>query len=72
MSEDEAAVMGFTTEVLSAHRVSDATFEAAVAQFGIQNTIDLIALMGQYMTNAGFINSFELELPETTEPVLPV
>ena len=72
MSEDEAAVMGFATEMLSAHRVSDATFEAAVAQFGIQNTIDVIALMGQYMTNAVFINSFELELPETTEPVLPV
>ncbi len=72
MGDDESAVVGFVTAFLTTHSVSDATFEAAVAQFGMQNTVDLIALMGQYVTNAGFLNAFEVPLPDTTEPVLPV
>ncbi len=72
MDAEESAVVTFVTEALTARRVSDTAFDAAVAQFGLQNTIDLIALMGQYITNAGFLNVFEVPLPETSEPLLPV
>lgn len=72
MSDDESAVVGFVTEMLTAHRVSDAAFQAALGRFGLQDTIDLIALAGQYVTNGFLINTFELELPATDEPLLPV
>ncbi len=72
MNPEESAVVTFVTEWLASHRVSDAAFDAAVAQFGLQNTVDLIALMGQYITNAGFLSTFEIPLPETSEPRLPV
>ena len=72
MADDESTVVTFVTEMLSSHRVSQEAYDAAVAQFGVRQTVDLIALVGQYVTNACFINTFEVALPETTEPVLPV
>ena len=72
MADDESAVVTFVTEMLSGHKISQEAYDAAVAQFGIRQTIDLIALAGQYMTNACFLNAFEVPLPETAEPVLPV
>ena len=72
MADDESAVLTLVTSVLTEHKVSDAAFQAALAQFGMQNTIDLITLAGQYVTNACYLNAFEVELPETTEPRLPV
>ena len=72
MRDDESAIVGFVTEMLTARRVSETTFRAVLGQFGLQNTIDLIALVGQYVTNGCLTNTFELELPATDEPLLPV
>ena len=72
MAADESAVVGFVTEILSAHRVSAEAYDAALSAFGTRQTVDLIALVGQYVTNACFLNAFEIALPETAEPVLPV
>ena len=72
MADDESAVVTFVTEMLSGHRVSQEAYDAAIAQFGMRQTVDLIALAGQYMTNACFLNAFEVALPKTAEPVLPV
>ena len=72
MADDESAVVTFVTEMLSGHKISQEAYDAAIAQFGIRQTVDLIALAGQYMTNACFLNAFEVPLPETAEPVLPV
>ncbi len=72
MDAEEWAVVRFVGEALRVHRVSDGAFAAATGQFGLRNTVDLIALVGQYVTNAGFLNAFEVPLPETTEPLLPV
>ena len=73
MTDDETAVVGFVTELLTAHRVSDSAFSAAKQRFGLGNVVDLMALVGQYVTNASFVNAFELPLPqEVTEPRLKV
>ena len=72
MADDESAVVTFVTEMLSGHKISQGAYDAAIEQFGIRQTVDLIALAGQYMTNACFLNAFEVPLPETAEPVLPV
>ena len=72
MADEEAAVVTFVMEMLSGHAVSQNAYDAAIAQFGVRQTVDLIALAGQYVTNACFLNTFEIALPETTEPVLPV
>lgn len=72
MNAEEEAAVNFASQALGERKVSQAAFDAAVAEFGLQNAIDLIALMGQYVTNALFLNAFEVALPDTTETLLPV
>ena len=70
---DERAVINYVNEFYANHRVSQATFQAALDQFGPQYLVELTALMGHYAQTAFVLNAFEVELPEgTTEPVLPV
>ena len=73
MAPDEAAVVNFGTEFYKTYKVSEETFQAALAQFGAQHLVELTALMGNYAQTAFFLNAFSVELPEQrTEPVLPV
>ncbi len=73
MDPDEAAVINYAAEFYQNHRVSAATFQAAMEQFGTQHLVELTALMGHYAQTSFFLNAFEVELPEQrTEPVLPV
>ena len=70
---DERAVIDYVNEFYTTHRVSQATFQAALDQFGPQYLVELTSLMGHYAQTAFVLNAFEVELPEgTTEPVLPV
>ena len=70
---DEAAVVHYGTEFFSTHKVSQATFQAALAQFGAQGLTELTTLMGYYALLAFNANAFEIDLPaERTEPVLPI
>ena len=56
-----------------AHRVSDATFQAAQGQFGVQGLTELTNLMGYYALLAFNANAFAIDLPaQRSEPVLPV
>ncbi len=73
LSPDETAVVNYGREFFRAHRVAQATFDAALAQFGVRGLTELTNLMGYYALLAFNINAFEVELPaERTEPVLPV
>lgn len=70
---DEAAVVAYVEEFYRTHKVSQTTFDAALAQFGAQHLVELTVLMGNYAQTAFILNAFEVALPEgTTEPVLPV
>jgi 4-carboxymuconolactone decarboxylase len=48
MKEDEALLYNYATEMYRDKAVSDATFNAAVKQFGEKGLIDLVATMGYY------------------------
>jgi len=66
-------VVNYAQEYFANHKVSQATFKAAVDQFGTQHLVELTALMGHYAQTCFFLNAFEVTLPdERTEPVLPV
>ena len=71
--EDEAAVINYGREFYRTHRVSDATFQAALQQFGAHGLTNLTNLMGYYALLAFNANCFEIDLPaERSEPTLPV
>ena len=73
LAPDEAAVVSLGQEFFRTHKVSQETFDAAIAQFGTRGLIELTNLMGYYALLAFNLNAFAVELPEErTEPVLPV
>jgi 4-carboxymuconolactone decarboxylase len=73
LAADEAAVVNLGREFFRTHRVSDATFQAALQQFGPQGLTELTTLMGYYGLLAFNANTFAIDLPsERTETALPV
>lgn len=73
MPADEAAVVHYGMEFFKTHKVSPATFQAALDQFGAQGLTELTTLMGYYALLAFNANAFEIDLPEArTEALLPV
>ena len=63
LEPDEAAVYDFSTELLSRHEVSDATFAAARHALGERGMVDLMALMGYYQMIAMMLNVDRHPLP---------
>ena len=73
MSEAEAAVVDYGREFFRTHRVSEKTFNRAMALFGNRGLVELTTLMGYYSCLAFNINAFDVGLPEgITEPPLPL
>lgn len=73
VADDENAVVNYGREFFRTNQVSEATFQAALQQFGTQTLIELTTLMGYYALLAFNANAFTIDLPtERTETVLPV
>lgn len=66
----EAAVYDFSTELLTTHEISDATFAAARDVLGERGLVDLMALMGYYQTVAMMLNVDRYPLPAGASPQL--
>jgi 4-carboxymuconolactone decarboxylase len=64
MAPDEEALYDFVTELNHTKRVSDATYERAIRQFGEHGVIDIIGIQGYYSLLAMTLNVSRLELPE--------
>ncbi len=72
ISSQESAVVEYGQEYFRTRRVSQATFDASLAQFGVRGLAELTSLMGYYALLAFNINAFEM-LPEAgDEAPLPV
>jgi 4-carboxymuconolactone decarboxylase len=63
MDAAEQALYDFEHELLDKHEVSDATFKAAVAQFGERGVVDLIGVMGYYHLVSMALNVDRYPLP---------
>ena len=73
LAPDEAAVVSYGRDFFRTHRVSKATFDAALAQFGVRGLTELTNLLAYYALLAFNINAFEVGLPDKrTEAALPV
>ena len=70
---DETLVINYALEFFDTHKVSQATFQAALEHFGARTLTELTTIMGYYAMLACNANAFEIDLPgQRTEPVLPV
>ena len=71
MQADEAVIYAFCTELRERHRVSDATFAAAVKLFGEKGVMDLVAVMGYYDLVSMVLNVDRYPLPAGAELPFP-
>jgi 4-carboxymuconolactone decarboxylase len=73
MAADEGAVVNLGLEFYKTHKVSQATFQSVLDQFGRQGLAELTALLGYYAMLSLNANAVELDLPsDMAEPVLPI
>jgi 4-carboxymuconolactone decarboxylase len=63
MAEDEEAAYDMSIEIQRTKRVSDATWNKAVAKFGEQGVIDLLGINGYYTFLAITLNAARTALP---------
>jgi len=72
MSNDEAIVYEFATELLRLQNVSDATYKKAVERFGEHGVIDMIGVTGYYSFLSMMMNTARTAVPADSEvPPLP-
>ena len=73
MSPDESAVVSYGQEFFCTYQVSQATFDAGLAQFGVLGLTELTNLMGFYALLGFNVNAFGEQTPTGgPEPLLPV
>ena len=72
MQPDEAALYDFCIELHENKSVSDASYQEAINQFGVDGTVDLTVLVGHYAMVSMTLNAFEVPLPEGVEPPLSI
>jgi 4-carboxymuconolactone decarboxylase len=70
MSDDEAIVHDFCTEVHTTKAVSDATYGRALARFGEQGVIDMLGINGYYTFLAMIMNGTRTAVPDGATPAL--
>jgi 4-carboxymuconolactone decarboxylase len=68
LSEDDAAVVRYATELNRFNSVSDATYAHTLARFGERAVVELTALVGYYTMVAMTLNAHEIPLPEGVAP----
>jgi 4-carboxymuconolactone decarboxylase len=72
MSDDEETIYQFCVELHHNKSVSDATYARAIAKFGEQGVIDMVALNGFYTFQAMVLNVARTPLPKESTPALSV
>ena len=73
LAPEESAVVSYGREFFRTHQVSQATFDAALAEFGVRGLTELTNLMGYYALLAFNVNAFGEQTPTGgPEPLLPV
>jgi len=70
MAEDEEIVYEFCTELHRTKRVSDATYQRAVAKFGEQGVIDMVGVNGYYTFLAMALNTARTPVPANAKEPL--
>jgi len=60
MQEDERLVYDTASELLETKRLSDETYERALAALGLDRLIELVTAVGFYMTASAMVNAFDV------------
>lgn len=64
MADDEAAVYAFTRELAGRRRVGARTYARAVDVLGQRAVVDMVHLIGIYLTTSAILNAFAVPAPD--------
>jgi 4-carboxymuconolactone decarboxylase len=67
--DDERVVYDVATELMQTRDLSQPTYDRAVAQFGIDGTVDLVSTVGYYAMVGLFLKSFDVPTPTGDRPL---
>jgi 4-carboxymuconolactone decarboxylase len=65
---DAEIVYEFSSTLLARHRVDDALYQTAVAQFGERGIAEIVGIIGYYSLVCLTLNTFEFDMPEGQTP----
>lgn len=68
---DERILRRFAVQALTDHFVDDATYAAALAEFGEPAPVDLVVALGTFATLALVLDTFQVDLRPDREPPFP-
>ncbi len=72
IAEKDAALIAFGRELFGDHNVSAETYSRAERAFGVQDLVDIVALMGAHAADAAVLAAFDQHLPDGVQPLLPL
>ena len=67
--DDERVAYDVATELMQTKELSQATYDRAITQFGIEGTVDLISTVGYYAMVGIFLKSFDVPTPTGDKPL---
>jgi len=62
-SSVEASAYDFAYQLTRTHRVDEPTYTLAMTAFGEQGLVDMVMLIGLYLTVCAIVNAFEIPVP---------
>jgi hypothetical protein len=71
LSDKDATMITFGRTLLREHRVSSELWQKMVGHFGRQHTVDVMAIMGDYIRVGIMMNAVDQHLPPGREALLP-
>ena len=66
---EERIAYEVATEIMASTELSQKSYDAAVAQFGLQGTVELISTIGYYAMVGIFLKSFGVRPPDGSTPL---
>jgi 4-carboxymuconolactone decarboxylase len=67
--DDERVAYETATEIMQRKELSQAAYDKAIAQFGLQGTVELISTIGYYAMVGIFLKSFGVQPPDGSTPL---
>lgn len=72
VNEKDATLIAFARELFADHNVGADTYARALEAFGQTDLVDIVSLMGAHAADATVLAGFNQQLPDGTEPLLPL
>jgi 4-carboxymuconolactone decarboxylase len=71
LADKDATVITFGRTLLRDHKVSSELWQRMVGHFGLQHTVDIMSIMGDYIRVGIMLNAVDQHPPATRQALLP-